>query len=58
MLGVVGVDLGFRGVGKDAPPPGETQVHEWGGWMGEGRGCESMTVSTGTAGASVQIVLI
>ena len=40
---------GVRGAGTDASPPGETQVHGWGGWMGAGGGCESMTVSTRAA---------
>jgi len=43
---------GVQGSRQGGPTPGETQVHEWGGWMGEGSGCESMTVSTGAAGAS------
>ena len=40
---------GVKGAGKEAPPPGERQVHEWGGRMGTRRGCESMTVSTRAA---------
>jgi len=43
---------GVQGSRQGGPTPGEIQVHEWGGWMGEGSGCESMTVSTGAAGAS------
>ena len=43
---------GFQGSRQGGPTPLGEQVHEWGGWMGEGSGCESMTVSTGAAGAS------
>ena len=33
---------GVQGSRQGGPTPRETQVHEWGGWMGEGSGCESM----------------
>jgi len=33
---------GVQGSRQGGPTPGEIQVHEWGGWMGEGSGCESM----------------